>query len=87
MNTFPLTVSTPDGDAFRQDAVKLCLRGTEGDLAVLAGHVPFVTSIQPGPCKIELPDGSLVTGRTDGGLLTVSREFVTLLVGEFKKES
>ena len=84
--TFPLTVSTPDGDVFKKNAVMLSLRGSEGDLAILAGHVPFVTTVRAGACKIVRPDGSIVTGQINGGLLTVARDFVSLLVGSFKEE-
>ena len=35
MNTFPLTVASPDGNLFHGEAVQLTLRGSEGDLAVL----------------------------------------------------
>ncbi|MBQ9086305.1 MAG: hypothetical protein IJY47_03865 [Clostridia bacterium] len=83
MNTFPLTVSTPEGNVFHDDAVMLCVRGTEGELAVMAGHIPFVTAIRSGACKIELPNGTLRTGQTDGGILTVSKDSVTLLAGSF----
>lgn len=83
MKTYPLTVSTPDGDAFRDLAVKLCLRGEAGDLAILAGHVPFVTSVRPCDCKIELEDGTVRVAHTEGGILTVGKDRVTLLSGSF----
>ena len=41
MKTFKLKISSPDGDVFNGDAVKLCLRGTEGELAIMAGHIPL----------------------------------------------
>lgn len=83
MKTFPLKISSPEGDLFCGDAVKLTVRGVEGDLAVLAGHIPFVTSVKPCDCKVELEDGDLRIGTTDGGLLTVSGEKVVLLSGSF----
>ena len=83
MSTFKLVVSTPDGNKFKGDAVKLSLRGSEGDLAVLAGHIPFITSVKPCDCRIELEDGSEKVGHTEGGLLTVSNEWTTLLSGSF----
>ena len=48
MNTFALTISSPDGDLYRGEATKLILRGPEGELAVMAGHVPFVTAVKKG---------------------------------------
>lgn len=79
MHTFPLTVSTPDGHAFQGDAIQLDLRGIEGDLAVLAGHTPFITPVQPGKFHLFLPDDTMKTGRLSGGLLTVNSDAVTLL--------
>lgn len=81
MNTFPLTISTPDGNRFDGAAAKLSLRGTEGELAVMAGHIPFVTAVRPGEFHIDLPDGSIKRGQTEGGILTVSKDDVIFLAG------
>ena len=83
MKTFPLTIASPDGNLFDQPVVRLILRGTEGDLAVMAGHIPFITAVRPGDCRVELEDGSEKLGRLDGGLLTVAEDSVTLLSGSF----
>ncbi|HIY10092.1 MAG TPA: F0F1 ATP synthase subunit epsilon [Candidatus Anaerofilum excrementigallinarum] len=83
MKTFPLTIASPDGNLFDQPVVRLILRGTEGDLAVMAGHIPFITAVRPGDCRVDLEDGSEKLGRLDGGLLTVAEERVTLLSGSF----
>lgn len=83
MKTFPLTIASPDGNLFDQPVVRLILRGTEGDLAVMAGHILFITAVRPGDCRVELEDGSEKLGRLDGGLLTVAEDRVTLLSGSF----
>ena len=79
MSTFPLVISSPDGDLFRGDATKLILRGTEGELAVLAGHVPFVTAVRKGRCVVEDAAGERRTGLINDGLLTVAHDRTTLL--------
>ncbi len=79
MNTFTLIISSPDGDLYRGEARELILRGMEGDLAVMAGHVPFVTAVKKGRCVLEDGEGTRRTGFLDGGLLTVDREKTTLL--------
>ena len=84
MNTFRLTVSSPDGDIFSGEIVNLSLRGAMGDLAVMAGHIPFITSVIPGECKIEFDDGEERLATTEGGILTVGSDKVTLLAGSFK---
>ena len=86
MKTFRLKIASPDGEVFAGEAVSISLRGAEGDLAVMAEHIPFVTSLQAGKCKIELPDGEEKSGTVDGGLLTVSAECVTVLSGSFNWE-
>lgn len=82
MNTFQLNISSPDGKLFSGEAAELILRGAEGDLAVLAGHVPFITTVKPGEVRVVLPDGTTRVGHARSGLLTVTREGVTLL-GDF----
>ena len=78
MKTFPLIISSPDGDLFRGDAGMLILRGTEGDLAVMAGHVPFVTAVVPGRCVV-VTEEERKEGTIEEGLLTVDPEQVTVL--------
>ena len=82
MKTFLLKISSPEGDLFCDEVVKLSVRGTEGDLAVMAGHIPFVSYVKPCDCKIELEDGSEKIGSIQGGVLTVSKDKVILLSGE-----
>ena len=84
MKTFNLIVASPDGNKINGEIAKLDVRGTEGELAVMAGHVPFVTSIVKGTCTLWLDETNKKTATTDGGLLTVSKDNVTLLSGSFK---
>lgn len=84
MNTFNLTIATPDGNRFQGEVEGLFVRGAEGDLAILARHMPFITSVMAGKCRIHLPDGDEKSATVDGGLLTVSDKAVTLLSGSFR---
>ena len=84
MNSFLLKVSSPDGDLFSDKVMMLSLRGTEGSLAIMAGHVPFVTSVVPCECKIVLDNGDERLAECDGGLLTVSHDGASLLSGSFR---
>ncbi len=83
MNTYLLTVSTPDGNFLDEQVAGLYLRGSEGDLAILANHVPFVTAVKAGDCKIELANGDIKLAHTDGGLLMVTSNGVKLLSATF----
>ena len=84
MKSFKLVISSPDGDLFRDNAVKISVRGYEGDLAVMAGHIPFVTPVKPCTCTVELENGEIKTANLEGGILTVSPNEVILLSGTFK---
>ena len=79
MRSYQLNISSPDGKMFSGEVVMLTLRGIEGDLAVLADHVPFITSVKPCDVKLLLPDGTEKIGHSGGGLLTVAKQEVTLL--------
>ena len=79
MSTFKLNISSPDGKIFQGSVAGIVVRGVEGELAVLAGHVPFITAVKAGKCDLRLEDGTLKQGRTEGGLLTVAKEEVTFL--------
>ena len=79
MNTFPLTISSPDGDLYRGEAEMLIVRGTEGELAVMAGHIPFVTGIVRGRCTLVTAEEERKEGEIGNGLLTVDKKQVTVL--------
>ena len=84
MNTFLLNITSPEGKMFSDEVQMVTARGIEGDLAILAGHIPFVTTLKPCDCKIVLADGSEKIGIADGGILTVGGEQTTLLSGSFQ---
>lgn len=83
MKAFTLKISSPEGNLFAGEVVKLSVRGTEGDLAIMAGHIPFVSYVKPCDCKITLENEEEKVGHISGGVLTVSKEQVILLSGSF----
>ncbi|MBQ9976153.1 MAG: F0F1 ATP synthase subunit epsilon [Clostridia bacterium] len=86
MKAFPLKISSPDGDIFSGEVEMLSLRTTEGELAILAGHIPFVSSVVACKCKLLLPDETEIVAYTDGGVLTVSSDKTVLLTGSWERE-
>ena len=85
MKTFKLRVTSPDGDSFSGDALMLVVRGVEGELAVMADHVPFVTAVKPCTVKIETEDEDIVA-EIGGGMLSVTKEQTLLLSSSYKKK-
>ncbi len=85
MSDFHLIISTPDGAVFDGRSEGLILRGALGDLAVLAGHMPMITTVRPGICRILLEGDREKSARIEGGLLSVSRDNVTLLCSVYSE--
>ena len=84
MNTFKLIVSSPDGNKFDGEVLKLDVRGVEGELAIMSGHIPFVTSLVPSTCTLWLEDDTKKTAKLNGGLLTVDSNGATIISGSFE---
>ncbi len=84
MNTFKLIIASPDGNKFDGEVLKLDVRGVEGELAIMAGHIPFVTSVVPSDCIVWLDYDTKKTAKLNGGLLTVDTTTATLISGSFQ---
>ena len=84
MKQFKLIVSTPKGNMLEKDIVMLSVRGVEGSLAIMANHIPFITTTKEGEVKIYCEDGEEILATASSGMLTVTKENTTLLCGTFK---
>lgn len=87
MKEYQLRISTPAGDKYTGEAVRLSVRGTEGSLGILAGHIPFVTVLKPADCHFILPSGEKREFTCGSGLLLVESESVTVLSSEIRMKS
>ena len=84
MNLFHLTIASPEGNKFDGEVAKLDVRGVEGELAVMAGHVPFITSVVKAPCAVWMEDGTKREAVCDGGVLSVGSDRVLFISGSFQ---
>ena len=90
MEKFRLKILTPEGTVMDRDVAGLYLRGAEGDLAVFAGHIPFVTPVRPGKCTVVFPNENSSDGFNDiegtisEGTLRVTNKEVLLMVRSWK---
>ncbi len=83
MSSFPLKIVTPDGLIFDGQAEKLILRTIVGDMAILAGHIDFVSPLGMGQAVVEA-DGKRRTAACIGGLVRVRSGEVTLVPTTFE---
>ena len=84
MKLFRLQIATPDGMKFDGEAERVSVRGICGELAVMAGHVPFVTALAQGECRILTENGEILRARVSGGMLIVARDGVRILSSDFE---
>lgn len=79
MNTFHLTVVTPDGCAYDGEAERVVCRAIDGDLAILARHGDYCTALGMGEAHIVTPEGQSRRAACMGGMLSVLEGEVRLV--------
>lgn len=85
MKSFHLQIAVPDGLRYDAEAVQLSVRGIEGDLAILAGHIPFVTALKGGECRVYTGENgeTIRRARYSGGMLIVANQTVRMISADF----
>ena len=83
MTPFDLKIVTPDGLIFEGQAEEVIVRSTSGDLGILAGHLNCVAPLGMGRATIVM-DGQKRYAACIGGMLSVSKECVTLVPTTFE---
>ena len=83
MNTFSLTIVTPDGLQFEGQAEELIVRAVSGDLGILAGHINCVAPLGMGMATVKL-GGEKRYGACIGGMVTVLDGTVKLMPTTFE---
>ncbi len=85
MSTFHLKIVSPDGVFFDGDARQLSVRSIDGEIAVLKGHMPFLTAVSVGECRVYTADGEVPKrAACCGGMLNVTDEEVFLAPTTFE---
>lgn len=79
MTTYRAEIVTPERHVYRGEVEMTILRGSEGDLGILAHHIPLVTALVPGPVELRQADGSVQFVAVSGGFLEVRGTSLTIL--------
>jgi len=78
MQTFKLTVSTPEKKLFEGEADSVAVPGQEGRMTILPGHAPLLSTLSSGDVIVAAgPEEK--TFRIDGGFIEVNEDSVTVL--------
>lgn len=79
MISFHLDIVSAESEIFSGLVEKLFVSGIMGDLEVLHGHAPLLTSLQPGPIWIVKQNGQEEVFYISGGMLEVQPKTTTVL--------
>ena len=86
----PLEVQivSPERVLFEGDADMVVCRPSDGDIAFLPGHVPFLGALGDDPVRVLLPDGSEQAAAVHGGFVEMSNDHVVVLsdLAELKEQ-
>ena len=86
MKSFHLIIATPTGKAYDGNATQFSVMGECGSLSVMADHIPFITNIKAGKCKI-YTETDVMKCFVDGGLLSVTKDSVRVITTSFNVEN
>ncbi|MBR7188073.1 MAG: F0F1 ATP synthase subunit epsilon [Clostridia bacterium] len=84
MAVIHLTVVTPEGLFFREDAQKIIVRTTGGDVCILPNHIDYAASIGDGEARITCENGDVRKAYVSGGVLHVSSNHVNVISNYFE---
>ena len=80
--TFEVEVLTPEGEVFRGEAVQLSTRTVEGEVGILANHVPILAGLRPPRLRLQLAGGERLEFAQAHGILQMFGNQAEVLVEE-----
>ena len=73
MTTFSLKIITPEKIFYDGEIVQIGLTTKEGNIGIMAGHVPYVANLVPSSLKIKEKDGEeFRVAAVAGGMVKMS---------------
>jgi len=76
--TLHVELVSPEQVLYSGDADMVICRTTDGEIAFLTDHAPFVGALAIGAVSIRVPDGETVRAAVHGGFVEVSHNQVTI---------
>ena len=58
MNRFKLKIMSPDGIFYDGEAYQLSIKAVDGEVAVFADHIPYLTAVALGECRVYAESGT-----------------------------
>ena len=80
-----LKIVTPDGKYYDDDAQRVMVRTTSGDVAILPRHIDYSAALaEVGQAQVTDASGQIRRGEVQGGLLHVSNDDVQVITNHFR---
>ena len=79
LNQFKLEVISPERVFYSGDVEMVELTTTEGDIGILAGHIPLNTIVAPGVLTISEPENNTKEAAVLEGFMEITGDKVTIL--------
>ena len=79
-----LTVVTPQGKFYEDDAQRIVVRTTGGDVAILPHHIDYAAALSTGEARVTDASGSVRRAEVSGGLLHVASDDVQVITHAFR---
>lgn len=76
--TFNLQIISPTRVFFNEAVDMVEMKTTEGEIGVLAGHIPLTTILEPGVLRIKM-DGNVREAALHDGFVQIQKDKVTVL--------
>ncbi|ANY74033.1 F0F1 ATP synthase subunit epsilon [Paenibacillus ihbetae] len=86
MSTFLLEIVTPDRVVYSEQVNSVTVRGVEGELGILPGHIPFVTPLQIAPVYVKIGN-ERTPFAVQGGFVEVRKDKVVILAESAERAS
>ena len=78
-DTFHLKITSPDRIFFDGEVTMVEINTTEGQIGVLANHIPLTSVLAPGVCYLHVPDGDPKVCAIHGGFFEILQDSMTRL--------
>ena len=75
-----LTISRVDAPIFDGAVISVTVPGSEGEMTLLADHVPLISALKTGMITIRQADGSVIAHDLTGGTLEIHENHATILI-------
>ncbi|MBI4558863.1 MAG: ATP synthase F1 subunit epsilon [Candidatus Hydrogenedentes bacterium] len=84
--TFELSIIIPERVVMKAPVTQVTLPTSQGEITVLAGHMPLISAISPGALKVVKDDGSETYMAISTGLIQVDPQGVKILADTAERE-